>query len=206
VGATTLSEVRMSPRLLAGRAPALLLDPVVRVLVAAGISPAMVTTAGLIGNLIAAVLIGRGELVAGGIVMLVASGLDMFDGALARATGRVTPFGAVLDATFDRISEAAVLFGVLVYELDLGNREEALLVFAALAGSLLVSYVRAKVEAMGGVMSDGLFTRTERIVLISAALITGWLRAGLWVLAVLTLLTAAQRLLMAPRALREVKP
>ena len=196
----------MSPRLLAGRAPALLLDPVVRVLVAAGISPAMVTTAGLIGNLIAAVLIGRGELVAGGIVMLVASGLDMFDGALARATGRVTPFGAVLDATFDRISEAAVLFGVLVYELDLGNREEALLVFAALAGSLLVSYVRAKVEAMGGVMSDGLFTRTERIVLISAALITGWLRAGLWVLAVLTLLTAAQRLLMAPRALREVKP
>jgi len=206
VGATTLSEVRMSPRLLAGRAPALLLDPVVRVLVAAGISPAMVTTAGLIGNLIAAVLIGRGELVAGGIVMLVASGLDMFDGALARATGRVTPFGAVLDATFDRISEAAVLFGVLVYELDLGNREEALLVFAALAGSLLGSYVRAKVEAMGGVMSDGLFTRTERIVLISAALITGWLRAGLWVLAVLTLLTAAQRLLMAPRALREVKP
>jgi CDP-diacylglycerol--glycerol-3-phosphate 3-phosphatidyltransferase len=196
----------MSPRLLAGRAPALLLDPVVRVLAAAGVSPAMVTTAGLIGSLIAAVLIGRGELMAGGIVMLVASGLDMFDGALARATGRATPFGAVLDATFDRISEAAVLFGVLVYELDLGNREEALLVFAALTGSLLVSYVRAKVESMGGVMSDGLFTRTERIVLMSAALITGWLRAGLWVLAVLTLLTTAQRLLMAPRALREVKP
>ena len=206
MGATTLSEVRMSPRLLAGRAPALLLDPVVRVLAAVGVSPAMVTTAGLIGSLIAAVLIGRGELMAGGIVMLVASGLDMFDGALARATGRATPFGAVLDATFDRISEAAVLFGVLVYELDLGNREEALLVFAALTGSLLVSYVRAKVESMGGVMSDGLFTRTERIVLLSAALITGWLRAGLWVLAVLTLLTAAQRLLMAPRALREVKP
>jgi type IV secretory pathway VirB2 component (pilin) len=55
-------------------------------------------------------------------------------------------------------------------------------------------------------MSDGLFTRTERIVVTSVALITGWLRAGLWVLAVLTLLTAAQRLLMAPRALREVKP
>ncbi|HJM75614.1 MAG TPA: CDP-alcohol phosphatidyltransferase family protein [Dehalococcoidia bacterium] len=196
----------MSPRLLAGRAPALLLDPIVRVLAVAGVSPAMVTTAGLIGNVIAAVLIGRGELVAGGIVMLVASGLDMFDGALARATGRATPFGAVLDATFDRISEAAVLFGVLVHQLDLGNREEALLVFAALTGSLLVSYVRAKVEATGGVMSDGLFTRTERIVVTSVALITGWLRAGLWVLAVLTLLTAAQRLLMAPRALREVKP
>ena len=126
----------------------------------------------------------------------------MFDGALARATGRVTRFGAVLDATFDRISEAAVLFGMLVYELNLGNREESLLIFAALTGSLLVSYVRAKVEAMGGTMSDGLFTRTERVVLTGAALITGWLRAGLWVLAVLTLLTAAQRLLAAPRALR----
>lgn len=193
----------MSPRLLAGRAPALLLDPIVRLLAAAGVSPAMVTTAGLIGSLIAAVLIARGDLLAGGIVVLVAAGLDMFDGALARATGRATRFGAVLDATFDRISEAAVLFGMLVYELDLGNREEALLIFAALAGSLLVSYVRAKVEAMGGTMSDGLFTRTERVVLTSVALITGWLRAGLWVLAVLTLLTAAQRLLMAPRALRE---
>lgn len=192
----------MSPRLLAGRAPALLLDPVVRVLAWAGVSPAMVTTAGLIGSLVAAVLIARGELMAGGIVVLLAAGLDMFDGALARATGRVTRFGAVLDATFDRISEAAVLFGMLVYELNLGNREESLLIFAALTGSLLVSYVRAKVEAMGGTMSDGLFTRTERVVLTGAALITGWLRAGLWVLAVLTLLTAAQRLLIAPRALR----
>ncbi len=192
----------MSPRLLAGRAPALLLDPVVRVLAWAGVSPAMVTTAGLIGSLVAAVLIARGELVAGGIVVLLAAGLDMFDGALARATGRATRFGAVLDATFDRISEAAVLFGMLVYELELGNREESLLIFAALTGSLLVSYVRAKVEAMGGTMSDGLFTRTERVVLTGAALITGWLRAGLWVLAVLTLLTAAQRLLAAPRALR----
>lgn len=193
----------MSPRLLAGRAPALLLDPVVRVLAWAGVSPAMVTTAGLIGSLVAAVLIARGELVAGGIVVLLAAGLDMFDGALARATGRVTRFGAVLDATFDRISEAAVLFGMLVYELNLGNREESLLIFAAVTGSLLVSYVRAKVEAMGGTMSDGLFTRTERVVLTGAALITGWLRAGLWVLAVLTLLTAAQRLLAAPRALRD---
>ena len=192
----------MSPRLLAGRAPALLLDPVVRALAWAGVSPAMVTTAGLIGSLIAAVLIARGELMAGGIVVLLAASLDMFDGALARATGRVTRFGAVLDATFDRISEAAVLFGMLVYELNLGNREESLLIFAALTGSLLVSYVRAKVEAMGGTMSDGLFTRTERVVLTGAALITGWLRAGLWVLAVLTLLTAAQRLLAAPRALR----
>lgn len=195
----------MSPRLLAGRAPALLLDPVVRVLAAAGVSPAAVTTAGLIGSLIAAVLIARGELLAGGIVVLLAAGLDMFDGALARATGTATRFGAVLDATFDRVSEAAVLFGMLVYELDLGNREESLLIFAALTGSLLVSYIRAKVEAMGGTMTDGLFTRTERIVLTSAALISGWLRAGLWLLAVLTLLTALQRLLLAPRALRDVE-
>lgn len=193
----------MSPRLLAGRAPARLIDGVVTLLAAAGVTPMTVTLTGLAGSAGAAVLVARGELVAGGIVLLVASGLDMFDGALARATGKASRLGALVDSTADRLSEAALLFGLLVYTTGLGNREQSLLVFAVAIGSMLVSYMRARAEGEGLALTSGLFTRTERIVVLSAALITGWLRGGLWVLAVLTLLTAAQRMFLAIRALRE---
>jgi phosphatidylglycerophosphate synthase len=196
----------MSFRLLAGRTPTRLLDPIVGALSSIGVTPTAVTIAGFAGNVGAAVLIANGELLAGGIVMLVASAVDMLDGALARATGTATRFGAVLDSTVDRLSEAAVLFGVLVYETGLGNREEALLVFVAVTGSLLVSYVRARAEAHGVVLTEGLFTRPERVVLLGAALITGWLRPGLWVLAVLTPATALHRLYLARQALREEQP
>ena len=181
--------MRLVPsRLLPNRAPAELIDPPVRLLAALGVSPAAITIAGLLGSVVAAVLIGRGELLAGGIVSLVAGGLDMFDGAL-------------LDSTLDRISEAVVLFGVLVYELDRGNDEEALLVFVALAGSMLVSYVRARSESLGVALTSGLFARPERVVVLGAALITGWMQLGLWVLATVSVATALQRLWLASRAL-----
>lgn len=193
----------MSLRLLSGRTPSRVIGPVVDALAAVGVTPGAVTVAGLLGSAGAGVLIARGELLAGGVVMLVAAAFDLLDGALARATGRATRFGAVLDATFDRLSEAAVLFGVLVYETGLGNREETLLVFAAAVGSMLVSYVRARAESHGATLTEGLFTRPERVVLLAAALmIPGALRPGLWLLAVLTLLTVAQRLYLAGRALR----
>ena len=191
----------MSLRLFSGRTPSRLIDPLVGVLVALRVTPNAVTVAGLLGSLAAATLVARGDLLAGGVVMLLAGALDLLDGALARATGRVTRFGAVLDATFDRVSEAAVLFGVLFYETNLGNREESLLAFVAAVASLLVSYIRARVESHGGSLTEGVFTRPERVALLAAALITGWLRAGLWLLAALTLLTAAQRLYLASRAL-----
>jgi CDP-diacylglycerol--glycerol-3-phosphate 3-phosphatidyltransferase len=189
-------------RLLSGRAPSRLVEPLVALLSAAGVTPAALSVAGLLGNVAAAALVARGELVAGGVVMLLASTLDLLDGALARATGKATRFGAVLDATFDRVSEAAVLFGLLVYESGLGNREESLLVFVVATGSMLVSYIRARAEANGVTLTEGVFTRPERVVLLAAALLTGWVRLGLWLLAVLSLLTAAQRFYLAARALR----
>ena len=196
----------MALRLLSGRTPTRLLSPVVGALAAAGVTPAALTLAGLAGNVGAAVLVARGELLTGGLVMLLASALDLLDGALARATGRATRFGALLDATSDRLSDAALLFGVLVYETGLGNREESLLVFVAAAGSLLVPYIRARAEAEGVSLTAGVFTRPERVVLLGAALISGWLRPGLWLLAALTLLTAAQRFYLAARALRRERP
>jgi CDP-diacylglycerol--glycerol-3-phosphate 3-phosphatidyltransferase len=191
----------MSPSLLPQRAPAAILDPVVRLLAALRVSPSMVTLAGVAGSAAAAALIANGALVAGGIVAILAGALDMFDGALARATGRATPFGALFDSTLDRISEAIVLFGVLWYELEEGHREESLLVFVALAGSMLVSYVRARGEGLGVSVKSGLFARPERIVVLGLALITGLVRAGLWVLAIVTVATALHRLLVAGQAL-----
>ncbi len=190
-----------SMRLLPSRAPAAVLDPVVRALAALGVTPNMLSVAGLLGNGVAGFLVARGDLGAGGIVMLLASALDMLDGALARRTGKATRFGALLDSTFDRLSEAAVLFGVLLYMLDRGHDVQAALAFVAIVGSLMVSYVRARAEGLGVSMTDGLFTRPERVVLLGVALLFGWLRAALWVLAVLTMLTASQRLFLGARAL-----
>ena len=180
-------------KLLPTRAPAAVLDPVVRVLVAAGITPNMLTVAGFLGNVGAAWLVASGELVLGGVLVLVFSAMDMLDGAVARATGKASRFGAMFDSVLDRLSEAAVLGGILLYELELENHEEAVLAFWAVVGSLMVSYVRARAEGLGTTMTSGLFTRPERVVVTGVALLFGWLRPALWLLAVVTLVTTAQR-------------
>ena len=195
-----LTEVRMFPR----RAPARLLDPIIRGLAATGVTPNAISAAGFIGNLVAAVLIASGALLAGGVVVLFASALDMLDGGLARATGRATPFGGVLDSTLDRLSEAVVLFGISWYAIERGLQTEALLAFVAVVGSLMVSYVRARVEGAGGRLLDGVFTRSERVVVTALALITGWLLPGLWILAVVSSLTALQRMWLAKAAVEAV--
>jgi CDP-diacylglycerol--glycerol-3-phosphate 3-phosphatidyltransferase len=190
-------------RLLPRRAPAAVIGPIVRALARLGVTPNMLTFAAFGGSAVAAGLVAAGALAAGGVVMLLASSLDLLDGELARTTGRASKLGALLDSVFDRFSEAVLLFGLLVYELDEGHREEAGLVFVAVAGSLLVSYVRARAESLGVALTSGWFTRPERVALLGVALITGVLvRPALWVLAVLTVLTAVQRLYLAARALR----
>ncbi len=193
-------------RLLPARPPAIVITPLVRVLVALGLTPTTLSFLGVAGNIGAAVLIATGDLVAGGIVTLFASALDMLDGALARATGQDSKAGAMLDSVLDRISEAVVLCGIVAYSLMRDNDEHAMLGFVAVVGSLLVSYVRARAEGLGIALTDGLFTRAERVALTSAALILGWLGPALWLLAVLTSLTAAQRLTIAMRKLQEGPP
>ena len=187
----------MNIRLLPARPPAAVIDPIVRVLVSVGVTPAFITTVGLLGNILAAGLIVQGELLAGGIVVLLASALDMLDGALARTTGTASRFGAMYDSVLDRFSEAVVLFGIAWYAFDQQNREQVVLTFAAVVGSLMVSYVRARAEGLNLQLRDGIFTRAERVVLTGAMLILGQLTIGLWALAALTLFTAFQRLWIA---------
>lgn len=166
-----------------------------------GVTPNMLTVFGVAGNIVAAVLAGYGEFLAAGIVLLFFSALDFLDGALARATGQATPFGSAFDAIMDRVSEAAVLFGLFVFYSDQGDRTEEILLFVAVVGSLMVSYTRARAEIIGLKMTEGLFTRAERVVLLGGGLIIGdvanepdVITAVLWILAVLTPLTALQRL------------
>ncbi len=186
-------------RLLPRSAPRWLTDPIVGVLAGVGVTPNLLTLAGVLGNAGAAALAARGDFLPAGIVMLAASSLDMLDGALARATGKATRFGSVFDAVMDRLSEAAVLFGLLFYFSDRGGREEEMLIFAALVASFLVSYTRARAEIVDVPLREGLFGRAERVLLLGAALIIGevtetGLTVGLWVLAVAAGVTAIQRL------------
>ncbi len=168
-----------------------------------GLTPNAVTTIGLLLNLLVAVVIATGNLRAGGILLLIASGFDLLDGAVARAPGSVTPYGGFLDSTLDRYSEAVVYGGLLVYLLGTDDfRAGALLVFAATAGSLLISYARARAEAAGYRASVGLLARPERVVVLAVGLLFGQVIPALWILAIGTHLTVLTRILHVWRGAR----
>ena len=191
-------------------APKWVTEPIIRPLSRIGVTPNMLTVLGLAGNVAAGGLAADGRFGWAGILVLVSSALDMLDGALARATGQATPFGSVFDATLDRVSEAAVLFGLLVYFSDRGDRTEELLIFVAVVGSILVSYVRARAEIIGLAMKEGAFTRFERVALMGLGLIAAGLvdrdiiAYVLSVLAALASFTAVQRLAIVWAKAREM--
>jgi phosphatidylglycerophosphate synthase len=160
------------------------------------VSPNVVTLIGLFVNLVSGVLIGVGAIVAGGIVLLFASVFDILDGAVARVTGKVYRYGAFLDSTTDRYAEIFTYVGLLAYFVYNGHtRVEPMLIVAALSGSVLVSYVRARAQSLGYVCDGGLLARPERVVItVLGLLIPPFLLPALWILAVLTNVTAVQRI------------
>ena len=182
-------------------------QPVASVLAKMGLTPNIVTLLGLAGAGAGAYLISIGILWAGGIVLLASGIFDLFDGALARLTGRTSKFGALLDSVVDRVSEAVILLGLLVFYIRLSSTEGLVLVYLALAGSIMVSYLRARAEGLGIECSVGVMTRPERVVTLGVGLIIGhwWPTVVLVVLGViagLTFLTTVQRLIHAWRSLK----
>ncbi len=174
-------------------------EPAARTLARIGVSPNAITLLGLLVAAASGVLVGFGYLLAGGAVLLASGALDLLDGALARRKGRVTRFGALLDSVADRVSEAAILLGILVFYLDEADDPGVILAYLALAGSLMVSYVRARAEGLGIDCEVGVMTRPERVVVLVIGLIVSnwWLPMLLGVLgliAALTLLTSIHRL------------
>jgi CDP-diacylglycerol--glycerol-3-phosphate 3-phosphatidyltransferase len=161
-----------------------------------GITPNALTVIGLALNVGVAVALAGGYLAFGGALLLVAGLFDMLDGALAKATNQMTKFGAFLDSTLDRYSELVVFFGLLIHLQATGAPVATALVFAAAAGSVLVSYARARAEALGFDCEVGLLPRPERILVLAAGLLLGdpALTWALWLLAVLTNVTLVQRI------------
>jgi CDP-diacylglycerol--glycerol-3-phosphate 3-phosphatidyltransferase len=171
-----------------------------------GLTPNAITTVGLVLNVLVALIIARGDQELGGVLLLIASGFDMLDGAVARASGSITKFGGFLDSTIDRYSEAVVYGGVLVYLLNTPDyRIGAVLVFATTVGSVLISYARARAEAAGFRASVGLLARPERVLVLSLGLIFGQLIPVLWLLTIGTHLTVLTRIAHVRRLSRSVE-
>lgn len=175
-------------------------ESVVRLLSRTPITPSTITWFGFLLTIGAAALIITGYLLIAGLVVLIAGFFDTLDGALARRTNQVTRFGAVLDSTLDRLSEAVLLLGILVFYAREQSIAEILLVGAALIGSPLVSYIRARAETLGLECQVGLFTRAERVVVLALGLLLSqidyaFLFIALAIIVVLSFFTAAQRLL-----------
>ena len=131
-------------------------------------SPNALSLVGFLLSLLAASQVALGHLLWGGLLVLLAGFVDLLDGAVARLGGRATPFGAVLDSVLDRLSEAAVLLGLVVH---FWGSSMVYLIYAVLVGSFLVSYIRARGEGLGLVIETGLFTRGERVVVLALGLV-----------------------------------
>src|SRR5581483_7133687 len=176
--------------------------PLAATLAALGIRANTLTILGLLLTILAAMTLAAGHFTAGGLVFLVFNALDFLDGAVARLTGTASDFGAFLDSVVDRYSEAVIFLGLeWWYVLD-GNPLGVMVTSAALVGSLMVSYTRARAEGLGYACEVGLLPRPERIVLLGLGMIvSGLLDAPrlfffiLLALAALTNLTALQRIL-----------
>ncbi len=170
------------------------------------LSPNWFTIAGLILNVIVAVVIASGSLLLSGILLVGAGLFDMVDGAVARASNQITRFGGFLDSTLDRYSEAVIYFGLLFYFQRFHAGSAAVpLVYATAIGSLMVSYTRARAEAAGVQAEVGLFARPERVILLALFLVVHQPLWAVWILAILTNFTAVQRIVHVWRVTRNLE-
>lgn len=172
-----------------------IIDPVAAGLLKIGFTPNIVTGIGFILASVATFFIAQGKFTIGGLILLVAGPLDVVDGSMARLIGPPTPYGSLIDSVTDRYSELVVFGGLLFYYLSIQNSLAVILVFLAAAGSILVSYVKARAEALGFNCKVGLLTRVERLIIMIACLIFGIPMVALWIIAILANVTAIQRLL-----------
>ncbi|HEV7804468.1 MAG TPA: CDP-alcohol phosphatidyltransferase family protein [Solirubrobacteraceae bacterium] len=168
------------------------------------LTPNAISLAGFALNVLAAVLVWQTEFFWGGVAFIVGSIMDTLDGAYSRMSGKGTPFGAFLDSTLDRIEEGIVLTGVAVFFAREQNEAAVAAVVIAVLASLVVSYTRARAEALGVECKVGLATRAIRVVILSAGLVfaaLGALEPAVYVLAALSSFTVAQRIFHVRRQL-----
>jgi CDP-diacylglycerol--glycerol-3-phosphate 3-phosphatidyltransferase len=179
------------------KAQEIIAGPVVPVLNKLGITPNVLTTTGVLINLAAAVVIGFGHVFWGGIVFLLAGLFDLLDGALARHMGKSTRFGAFYDSVSDRFTEGALYLSFIFIATGatwpFSVTWQLVLIFLALIGSFLTSYLRARAEGLGMDCTVGLFTRVERVIILALGLLLNQVFIALAIVVVLSFVTVGQR-------------
>lgn len=190
-----------------------LVDPLARGLLRLGVSPDAVTLLGTLGVLAGAVGFGaRGELVAGTLVVAAFAAVDMVDGAMARARGYSTRFGALLDSTMDRVADGAIFGAIGYWYATTGDRATVAAALTSLVAGQVVSYVKARAGSLGIDCDVGWVERPERLLLVGLGALgtglgAGWaLPVALWALAILSLVTVAQRVVHVRRVDRRGAP
>jgi CDP-diacylglycerol--glycerol-3-phosphate 3-phosphatidyltransferase len=173
-----------------------ILEPVAGFFNRLGIYPNTLTMTGLLGTAVGAFFLARGDLLVGGLILLAIGPIDALDGTMARLRGEASDFGAFVDSVTDRYSEMIIFGGLLANFLINGEVLYAGLVFVATAGSVLVSYTRARAESLGFEAKVGILTRVERYAVLIPSIILGYPHIGLAIVAVLANFTALQRIVV----------
>jgi len=171
------------------------LDPLGTFFNKLGLMPNTMTILGLVGNTIGAYFLARGDMLVGGILILLMGPVDALDGTMARLRGEPTKFGAFVDSVTDRYSELVIFMGLLFFYLQKADWLMAGVVYLAAAGSVLVSYARSRGQSLGYDTKVGILTRFERYLVLGPALIFNLPWLGAWIIAIFANLTAIQRIL-----------
>jgi CDP-diacylglycerol--glycerol-3-phosphate 3-phosphatidyltransferase len=170
------------------------LDPIGAFLNKLGVSPTTMTMLGLLGNVVGAVFLARGDMFMGGLFMFICTPFDALDGTMARLRGEASEFGAFVDSVTDRYSELFILGGLLIYFTLQRDALTTIGIYAAAAGSVLVSYVKARADSLKFDANVGILTRVERYLVIAPLLLFNLPQVAIWIVAILANITALQRI------------
>ncbi len=169
------------------------LEPVGNFLNKIGLTPNMMTMLGLLGNMFGAWFLSQGNMVLGGLFVLICTPFDALDGTMARLRGEANDFGAFVDSVTDRYSELFILGGLSYHFITTGDHLSTFIVYAAAAGSILVSYVKARADSLHFDANVGILTRMERYLVIAPLLLINQPVLAIWIVAILANITALQR-------------
>jgi len=185
-----------------------LIDPIVNFLARYRLSPDLLTVLGVVGHFLIAWLIAQGQMQWAAVAMLLIAPLDALDGALARKLGRLQGgFGAFLDSTLDRLAEIILFGGFIFYYVQIDRPGMLAVAYIAITGSIMVSYARARAEALGFDCKVGVLSRVERYVVMMVFLVFNRPDVVVIILAIFTYVTVFQRMFHVWRqARRQSKP
>jgi len=165
-------------------------------------NPNFFTLLGFFATLSASILIIKEFWFLAGLAIILSGLFDLFDGALARNLGKVTPFGGFLDSVLDRYSDLLLLLALLIHYLRKGDSDLVVITSFVSIGTALIPYVRARAEAANISCNVGIMERAERIILLSAGTLLGWMEPILWILAIFTHFTVLHRIFYVWKKLR----